>query len=147
MYFKFYKKINSKYLDLTKFIMGKEYQIYNDNITNDWYYQVNWSGGFEYNGQEYEVEYDNIIIDTTGNIFGDGSDFVGDFTISGFWDKSGSVKFVKIYTGSHSVFYTGVSEDRINVHGRWKIPGNCEGLFWLNSKASKNIFDCACTKV
>jgi hypothetical protein len=112
--------------------MGKLFNLINEEITNDWYIKVTWSGGFEYDGQEYDVTYQNIYIDVNGNVFGDGSDFVGEFIISGTWDKHGTVRFIKQYSGRHTVYYTGVSDDDQNVCGRWKISGDSEGGFWLS---------------
>merc|ERR1711957_99421 len=101
-------------------------------------FKIKWKGGFEQFGQENEVEFSNMYMDLNGNIYGDGSDAVGNFTISGVWGDN--VQFTKQYIGAHAVQYSGTTEDGKKVTGRWEIPGNCDGTFWLKVKEWKGWY-------
>lgn len=56
-----------------------------------------------------------------GIIKGKGNDVVGEFTIEGNVERNGQSRFVKKYTGKHSVQYDGLLTYK-EINGRWSMP-------------------------
>jgi hypothetical protein len=71
-------------------------------------------------------------------ISGQGRDLVGAFTIHGACDERGTVKFVKQYTGKHSVRYDGVHDGEGTIFGQWSIPPFWSGTFALKPVRSES---------
>jgi hypothetical protein len=97
---------------------------------------VPWSGHFMQNGQKTNMHFQNFQIDLNGNIWGHGSDNVGNFNISGRMNNNGSFKFVKQYYGQHAVTYQGRCQGAY-LSGQWVIPGNCQGTFQIKLNAQR----------
>lgn len=68
-----------------------------------------------------------------GRLAGAGSDVIGDFAIAGTYDlKTGGCKFIKSYTGQHSVEYEGCNQnDGMWVWGLWRIRTLDSGGFHI----------------
>ena len=56
-------------------------------------------------------------------IFGQGSDIIAPFTISGKVRPDGSVEIIKKYDLRHSVLYVGTYDGEGTLCGRWDIGG------------------------
>lgn len=67
------------------------------------------------------------------SVEGEGSDRVGDFTVSGRHEASGAVAFGKHY-GSHGVDYAG-TWDGAMIAGRWRLQT------WLAGRMGKGEFE------
>jgi len=87
-----------------------------------------WTGWFEQGGEQNEMKIDSMHLNNDGTIFGDGSDDIGEFTVTGTISDSNDVEFVKQYTGQHAVNYSGKLEGP-KIAGNWEIPDNCAGTF------------------
>jgi len=96
---------------------------------NQW--EVPWTGWFKQNNNKTDMYFQNFQVDQQGNIWGHGSDDIGQFNISGRtdWNNSGFT-FHKQYVGQHSVVYRGQIRDNVWA-GKWEIPGNCNGHFQI----------------
>ena len=92
--------------------------------------RVEWTGSYEQFGHEQPMEFKNMYMDLNGNIFGVGSNDLGDFQITGTWTPKG-LEFIKTYYSSHIIFYTATTIDGKRFEGNWKIPDSCEGSFWV----------------
>ena len=79
-----------------------------------------WKGQYHQDGTDVQMTIDHLNI-FNGQVKGSGRDEVGEFTISGDWQPSGQVAFVKQYIGQHNVHYEGTF-DGVRVQGQWKIP-------------------------
>jgi hypothetical protein len=79
-----------------------------------------WKGIYKQDDEDHEMIIDHLNI-FNNQVKGNGSDEVGDFTISGDWNPNGQVAFVKQYIGQHNVHYEGTF-DGVHVQGQWKIP-------------------------
>ncbi len=77
-----------------------------------------WTGHWVQNGEIGEMQLDIEI--KSNKISGNGSDQAGIFTLDGNYDDQGSVEIIKIYTGAHTVVYTGLYKDNV-INGDWKI--------------------------
>jgi len=87
-----------------------------------------WTGHFWQDGERNEMQLDMRVSEF--GVFGTGSDDVGDFNIRGDVQDN-YVSFAKTYIGAHTVLYHGYMENMNEIKGEWKIPGNCEGRFYL----------------
>ena len=56
---------------------------------------------------------------------------MGEFEISGFYDGSNNVQFVKYYRGAHMVHYAGKRDGDV-ISGQWTIDGGNNGAFQLS---------------
>jgi hypothetical protein len=70
-----------------------------------------------------------------GRVGGAGSDPVGSFIVTGSYDDSGAVTFLKQYVGGHEVDYRGLPSGK-GIAGSWTIPPHLTGLFriWPRSE-------------
>ena len=84
--------------------------------------EVLWTGHFEQLGQYYPVQFDDMQIGLNGQILGRGSDQVGQFSINGMLNRTGTINFTKQYHGQHAVQYSGIVGNKI-IKGKWSIPG------------------------
>lgn len=53
------------------------------------------------------MKFDSMHLNHDNTVNGDGSDQVGEFTITGTYTDDNNVEFVKQYTGAHAVNYNG----------------------------------------
>ena len=97
---------------------------------------IKWEGTFTQFDQEYEVEFENMMLDLNGNVSGEGSDAIGQFKITGTQSPNGDLKFLKQYLGMHGVHYQGFNDNGL-VTGTWEIPGNCDGTFTIYVKVPR----------
>jgi hypothetical protein len=66
----------------------------------------------------------NLKIDFRGpTIFGQGSDIIAPFTITGKLRPDGSVEIIKKYDQRHTVLYVGTYDGEGSLTGRWDIGG------------------------
>ena len=66
----------------------------------------------------------------TGQVSGEGRDWVGPFLIRGRYDLSdGRCHWTKRYLGKHDVFYQGFNEGK-GIWGTWEIPTGVSGWKW-----------------
>jgi len=66
-----------------------------------------------------------------GTLSGDGSDWVGAFTMDGGYElKDGRCWWTKRYTGRHDVSYSGYNEGK-GIWGVWQIPPTQRGGFHI----------------
>ncbi|MBK8914319.1 MAG: hypothetical protein IPM64_06895 [Phycisphaerales bacterium] len=73
-----------------------------------------------------------------GRLFGDGRDFVGDFTLSGsYCTQSGRCTIHKTYLGQHDVHYDGTASAR-GIAGSWEIHDADEPA--MNSRGPFHIW-------
>jgi len=90
-----------------------------------------WTGFYTYAELETRHRMEFHLIFKNGAVNGDGTDNVGPFVIQGSYEEAGgSVRWTKIYTGSHEVIYDG-KLDGIGLYGIWKIPPQGQGTFRL----------------
>lgn len=81
---------------------------------------VAWEGWYEQKGGQYPMKIDNLIVNPTGVMTGNGSDKIGAFTINGFMSQNGTFSFTKQYIGKHSVNYNG-SVGSGTLQGNWTL--------------------------
>jgi hypothetical protein len=93
---------------------------------------VKWSGRFEQGGNWNEMHFNHMIMNQQGHIEGNGNDAVGGFSLGGHCKGNGHVEINKQYHGAHTVHYRGQMDNRGWIHGKWEIPGNCNGTFELH---------------
>jgi len=115
-----------------------------------------WKGWFAQGGSKTNMHFANFRIETSGKIWGSGSDNVGNFQISGNMKPHNQrLSFHKQYQGAHTVEYKGRMEGN-HITGNWEIPGNCsgnfnmrldaprwEGAFWQNGSPTQMVLDMA----
>ena len=95
--------------------------------------QISWRGRFEQDGQWNEMQFQNMVLDLDGRLWGNGSDVIGQFELKG--TRHGQqVTINKHYHGAHTVHYNG-HEQQGHITGNWNIPGNCQGQFELQMTA------------
>jgi len=97
--------------------------------------EISWQGEYIYDGAASPMTFKHMYIGATGDIFGNGSDDVGTFSISGKMG-AGGVSFVKQYDGAHAVNYTGTINNQGVISGKWEIPGNCDGAFNIRTSGA-----------
>ena len=92
-----------------------------------------WKGHFVQFNQNHPMDFGLSISGT--NVFGNGFDGVGSFSVSGKYDQnSGQMNFTKYYYGAHSVQYKGQHHKENGtdvIRGDWCIPGNSWDKFEL----------------
>lgn len=77
-----------------------------------------------------------------GAIRGEGTDYVGPWTIEGRYDAaSGDCQWIKQYLGKHQVAYSGTSAST-GIEGTWSIQGWLRGRFhiWPADNAEMHEF-------
>jgi len=79
-------------------------------------------------GTKARVDFDDLQVDSDGNLAGTGSDPNGGFELYGQMNKEGYFTFAKTYYGAHTVMYRGRYRQGV-MTGKWEIPGNCDGTF------------------
>lgn len=83
---------------------------------------VPWKGHYSQGGVKQEMKFQNFQIGSGGVITGNGSDAVGQFTISGQMSNIGDIKFAKTYKGAHTVNYSGKLVNGA-IEGKWEVSG------------------------
>lgn len=90
-----------------------------------------WRGEFVQFQQRFRMELAMIFAE--GVASGVGHDFVGRFTMRGFYNtETGKINLLKRYA-THDVDYTGVAEEGVGIYGGWMIrpPWPMRGGFRL----------------
>ena len=98
-----------------------------------------WTGYYEMNGKQNDMSL-SFALNDDGSIVGGGTDNVGDFSIQGVMEASGSVRFDKVYIGKHTVKYTGELREvdtGMVINGVWALENNpaITGSFELKTGA------------
>merc|ERR1711904_36701 len=88
-------------------------------------------GWFDQGGTKYEMSIWDFRLSPSGEIRGAGSDAVGVFDVMGRMNGS-FFRFDKVYRGAHTVVYRG-TRNGSNLNGKWEIPGNCDGVFRIQT--------------
>merc|ERR1712226_1561106 len=87
--------------------------------------QPSWSGWYHQGGQKHNMEFGLCV--SGSNVFGNGYDTNGAFSVSGKYDQgNGHMTFTKYYYGAHSVNYRGQQHHEGGasvIRGDWCIPG------------------------
>jgi len=89
-------------------------------------------GWFDQGGEKFSVDFWDFRLAANGDLRGCGQDVNGVFDIVGKLNASSYFKFDKTYRGAHTVVYTGKRQGS-NLAGKWEIPGNCEGVFKMQT--------------
>ncbi len=80
-----------------------------------------WAGFFLQFWMPGRHKTDSQLTFRKGELTGTGNDWVGDYTIAGYYDtKSGECSWIKTYVGRHSIIYRGVNEGR-GIWGVWEM--------------------------
>ena len=98
---------------------------------------VAWKGGFEQFGIERQAKFANMFMDLNGNVYGAGFDQTfGNYQICGTWTEK-KLEFILQYFSSHTIFYTGTTEDGKRFEGKWEIDHDNNGTFWIEIEMQK----------
>ncbi|XP_065651880.1 uncharacterized protein LOC136079653 [Hydra vulgaris] len=100
--------------------------IFEGGTVNGYYYQDN---------ESYSMSFEFFRL-SKGNVSGQGSDVVGNFTMAGKYNNKGKVSFKKQYIGQHYVEYTGIiveHENGFEINGTWNIENCMMDKFVLKS--------------
>lgn len=84
--------------------------------------KVPWSGWYQQGGTRHPVRFDQMSVDGSGRIMGQGQDDVGSFSIAGCIYPNGSFEFNKAYIGAHTVAYKGNLQNG-KLSGKWSVAG------------------------
>jgi len=93
-----------------------------------------WKGFFVQGGEQNDMDLPNLQIGLSGAITGEGSDAVGEFTISGQLNDDGTFNFDKAYP-DYTVSYNG-SLDGTKLAGNWSLPDQQEEPFEISLVSS-----------
>ena len=92
-----------------------------------------WVGFYVDHGSNHRQEMHLSFAD--GRMQGAGADAVGPFVIRGTYDpESKDVRWVKTYSGQHSVYYKGYREVK-GIWGMWEIPPGATDGFHIWPRA------------
>lgn len=89
-----------------------------------------WKGFFMQNGEQFDMDLEDMQIGLAGVISGAGSDAMGDFNIEGQLNEDGSFNFDKKYA-EYTVSYKG-NMDGTKLAGQWSLPDQPEDAFEIN---------------